>query len=529
MSKKENITASLFSSNALNDIKNQENAIDLKLQKRQQNFSNEENFSEIKENSMTNELSLGLNFRNKIFMQKRLRQNMNIEKTQSLKNKLTIPLELFEKCEAMNVELSKFSEILATFRTQDINQKYLGLVGIRKLLLLNPSPTQELIDAGVIPEIISLLENSPAEFQNEALNFLTIFSEGSSDQINAIVAKGIIPKIVKLMESSIEELKLQACYIIGNLANESPKIRDLLIKEKGFDKLLTILSSTDKDSLIRQCIGTLGYFFKVRPLPPFNIAKKSIKIIARSITMITDDLDFLSDAFRILSFITEYYKGAVKELLDFNILQNTIKCLDIDEPYIQLSCLRIIGNVASGNANQTQLLIDSKLLDYLKKTLFNINKAVRKESAWIISNIAAGTQKQIEILINEDFLPILSKIIENDELEIIRECIWAVCNLTSVENPEFTKKILKQNILKIICNCLQMENAKYLAVCLEALNNLLAFGRKNSNNGINPIVIELEKMGMCDILEKLQYHPVEVVYDKTLKLLETYFETQFIE
>ena len=245
MKNNENIAPLLFSSNSINDKNLQENEIDSKLQKRQHNFTNEENFSKIKESSMTNELSLGLNLRNKIFLQKRLKQNMNIEVTQSLKNKLTIPLELFEKCEIMEVELSKFLEIISSFRTQEINRKYYGLVGIKKLLLLPSCPIQELIDAGIIPEIIQLLDNSPAEFQNEALKCLSFFSGGTSDQINTIVAKGIIPKIVKLMDSSIEELKIQTSFIIGNLANESSKIRDILIKEKAFDKLLTTLSSTN--------------------------------------------------------------------------------------------------------------------------------------------------------------------------------------------------------------------------------------------------------------------------------------------
>ena len=223
---KEKSTPLIFSSI---ENKSQENEIDSILQRRQQNFMNEENFSKIKENTMSDELSLGINFRNKIFMKKRMKQNINIETTQSLKNKLTIPLDLFEKCENMNVELSKFSEILSSFRTQKINQKYLGLVGIRKLLLLSPSPIQELIDIGIVPEIISLLDNSPAEFQNEALRCLTILSEGTSDQISIIVSKGVIPKIVTLMDSSIEELKIQACFIIGNLANDCPKVRDTLI------------------------------------------------------------------------------------------------------------------------------------------------------------------------------------------------------------------------------------------------------------------------------------------------------------
>ena len=178
-------------------------------------------------------------------------------------------------------------------------------------------------------------------------------------------------------------------------------------------------------------------------------------MVARAIIMSPNDNEFLGYAFFIFSFTTEHYKGIAKELFELDIIKNVIQCLDIDVLNIQLSCLRIIGNIASGNANQTQLLIDLNVLDYLKKTILNKTKTIRKETAWIISNIAAGTQKQIETLIKENFLPILEQLIENDDYEIRRECIWGVCNFTSVENPEYMKKILEQNILKIIHDCLK--------------------------------------------------------------------------
>ena len=77
---------SLFT-NSESSGNNQDNDIDSKYQKRQENFSNQVEYSQIKEKTMTNELSLGQNFRNKIFMQKRLKKTMNVESTQSLKNK----------------------------------------------------------------------------------------------------------------------------------------------------------------------------------------------------------------------------------------------------------------------------------------------------------------------------------------------------------------------------------------------------------------------------------------------------------
>ena len=526
--KGKNSTPSLFSSTSISG-NNQENDIDSKYQKRQENFTNEVDFSKIKEKTMTNELSLGQSFRNKIFIQKRLKKTTNIGSTESLKSKLTIPVELFETCNNMSVELSKFPEIIAAFRTQDITKKYTGLVGIRKLLSLQYSPIQELIDIGIIPELISLLDNTPPEFQYEALWCLTNIASGTSDQANSIVVKGGISKIIKLMDSSIEELKIQAAWIIGNLASDCQKIRDALIREKAFDKLITQLSSTNNQQLIKQSTWAVSNFFRIKPSPPYDIVQKSIKAIARAMVILPNDQEFLTDACFVLYFVTENYKDTIKDLLEIDIIPKIIKNLSIDVQYIQINCLRIVGNIASGNANQTQLLIDWGLLNYLKNTLFNQKKTIRKESAWILSNFAAGTQKQIETLISQNFLPILAQVIKNDEPEIKKECIWAVCNLTSVENPEYIKKILEQGILGIICDCLKMEDAKYLAVSLEAFGNLLAFGQKSNPNGPNPIVNEVEKLGMFDVLEKLQLHPVEIVYEKTLKILETYFETQNVE
>jgi importin subunit alpha-1 len=85
---------------------------------------------------------------------------------------------------------------------------------------------------------------------------------------------------------------------------------------------------------------------------------------------------------------------------------------------IQISVLRVIGNMVAGNALQTQKVIDAGVLNYLHKTMFNEKRAVRKETCWIISNIAAGTQQQIEALILNNFLPVMTRVVKNDDPEV---------------------------------------------------------------------------------------------------------------
>ncbi len=103
-----------------------------------------------------------------------------------------------------------------------------------------------------------------------------------------------------------------------------------------------------------------------------------------------------------------------------------------------------------------------------------------------------------------------------------------MCNLSSIENKNLTELIIQQGILNLICYCLKLKDAKYIAVSLEALSNLLAFGKLYYTNeyGKNLIVEKIEELGMFDVLENLQMHPVEIVYEKTIKLLETFFDTE---
>ena len=95
-----------------------------------------------------------------------------------------------------------------------------------------------------------------------------------------------------------------------------------------------------------------------------------------------------------------------------------------------------------------------------------------------------------------------------------------------VQNPSSIKKILEQGVLDIIFDILKNEEGKYLVICLEALYNLLNFGKKNKK--LYLILEKVEKMGMYEVLEKLQIHPLEQVYQKNLRILENFFDIKSI-
>ena len=127
-----------------------------------------------------------------------------------------------------------------------------------------------------------------------------------------------------------------------------------MIKERAIDKIITILSSTKNIQLIRKSTSVISIIFRIQPKPIIEIAKKSLNAICKSIIILPKDIEFLNNASFILCFISEYYKETINDLLTINIVPNLIKMISVEAKLIQMNCLRIIGNIACGNANQTQ-------------------------------------------------------------------------------------------------------------------------------------------------------------------------------
>ena len=111
--------SSLFSNSNPNQ-NDQDSKMESKLQFRQDQFTNDDNYSQIKESIMSKELSLGENNRNKIFMQKRLNKKINIENNLSLYNVLNIPKESYIQLVNEEITIKDFSKIINLFHSQNI-------------------------------------------------------------------------------------------------------------------------------------------------------------------------------------------------------------------------------------------------------------------------------------------------------------------------------------------------------------------------------------------------------------------------
>lgn len=74
------------------------------------------------------------------------------------------------------------------------------------------------------------------------------------------------------------------------------------------------------------------------------------------------------------------------------MIKKLILLINHQTPSISIPCLRVIGNITTGDDKQTQYAVDNGLIQALGLVLQHPKKTLRKEACWVLSNITAGSQ-----------------------------------------------------------------------------------------------------------------------------------------
>ena len=516
--------------------------IDSKFDSRYRNLLSMETLSEIKEESINKELSLGKSFQEKLFLQKRIqlpKPNINTTSSNStnsfIEKNLSISPELYHKCKEVKFTLEQLNDIINHFNSDNLNSKYIGFVGIRKLLLREENPPINIIfENELLHGIIEGL-NMSVEFQYEALWCLINISFGKNKESEKIIKEGGYEKILNLLNHNLDEIKEMALWCIDNFVHESLKTKKLLANKSLFNKLITLLATTSNEKIISHCVSIIRILIKHFPNKKFEKIdiKKLINLISKLIIFIDynsaneSEKNILYDCCFILSYISENIKQYKDILLENGVIQHIIKLIKTPniekDEYLFYILLNIIGNIINGNVNQTNQILNYGIIDILKKNITTKNKKLQKEICWIISNISADIPKNKKLLIDIGLFPILCDIYNKSERSIRIEVIYALCNLTQVNDKYYLDYIINNGILNIICSGIKSNEMKEIVVCLEALIYLLHYGKKTSKDGTNFIGNEIEKMGMLDVLENLQYNKSEIIYEYTYEIIKKFF------
>jgi hypothetical protein len=139
--------------------------------------------------------------------------------------------------------------------------------------------------------------------------------------------------------------------------------------------------------------------------------------------------------------------------------------------------LRTVGNIVTGDDLQTQVVLNSGVLNQLMALLTNPKKAIRKEAIWAVSNITAGNRIQIQAVIDAGLVPPLLSCLKTGDFDIRKEACWAVCNMASGGSTEQLQFLVRSGVVLQIVNILDSPDARIQQVALEGLAQIIVSSR----------------------------------------------------
>lgn len=189
----------------------------------------------------------------------------------------------------------------------------------------------------------------------------------------------------------------QAIWAIGNIASDCVNYRDNIIRNGGIVNLVNVIQSNMKQpNVVKHGAWALSNLCRGNPLPKYENVKEAIPLLCHLISnSLIIDKEIIADCCWAISYNSDAKKNKIDVLINSGIIPKIVSYITDSYLSLVVPCVRILGNVSTGTAQQTDEILKCNGINQLFDTLNHAKKTVRRETCWVISNITAGTKPQV--------------------------------------------------------------------------------------------------------------------------------------
>lgn len=258
----------------------------------------------------------------------------------------------------------------------------------------------------------------------------------------------------------------------------------------------------------RQTINIRGEKISVFADIGFNSPDEAANIAAL-VTKILDDsnpeyqIEYTQRCRRLLS---RQQDPPIQAVIDTGIVPKLIEFLRRDQtPQLQFEAAWTLTNIASGNSDQTQTVVQAGAVPVFVQLLSTPSLDVQEQAAWALGNIAGDNAESRDFVISQGALPALLDYLKRNEegsVTSTRNGGWFLSNLCRGKNPSPNF----ESICEAIPTLVRLLNHSDTEVVTDACWSLSYL-----SDGENGKITEVLKHGVAKRLVELLSHPSETV------------------
>ncbi|KIO20814.1 hypothetical protein M407DRAFT_29567 [Tulasnella calospora MUT 4182] len=352
-------------------------------------------------------------------------------------------------------------DLVLGFNSEDPQIQTVSVIQIRTILQkpAPPEALQAVLDTGLVPAVVSLLDSEDTCLQFEAAWIVTNLAAGTPQQTEQVIDAGAIPKLIILSASPNADVAENAVWALGNVLGHSVRLRDRVEEEGGVVALVKLVDRGEPsfEKVQRRAVWAIFNY-----LDPWEEGKLPITRIKHVLPCLVGyiqetpvnetNMEFLEYAVEGLDRIGDHglqrtdfiATGVVPRLL--KILADSSSSLALQQEV--LTCL---GYLVSGSEDDTDLAINAGLLNnrgdlspseatqpvidtglipaIVVSFLDSEHTSLQGEAARIMMNITCGTTQQTEQVIDAGAIPRLIILSESPDADIADNAAWALGNV----------------------------------------------------------------------------------------------------